>query len=98
MFVSVYLHNDLICLAVSNSIWFDDGNCVGFTGRNYRRKSRMMIGNADEMLNSIIRLLVNYNGNYCNNITGNNDNKKNDHLCDYIVSTAPIILSSFSAS
>lgn len=35
---SVYLRNDLICLAVSNSIWFYDGNCVGFTGRTYRER------------------------------------------------------------
>lgn len=41
MLVSVYLHNDLICLAVSNSIWFDDSNCVVFTRRNYRRKEQL---------------------------------------------------------
>lgn len=47
---SVYLHNELVCLAVSYSIWFDDGDCVGLTGRDCRTKTVVMIINADKML------------------------------------------------
>lgn len=64
--VATYLHNDLICFAMSHSIWFDDGNCAGFTVRDYSRREQLEQSgvNADKMVNRIAETLINSAG-YC---------------------------------
>lgn len=42
--ISLYLHNDLICLPMSNCVRLNDGNCVGFTGRNYTETEKSLNG------------------------------------------------------
>lgn len=58
-----YLHNDLICLAVSDGIWLDDGNCAGLTVGDYSRREQLEQSgaNADKMVMRIVETLINSN-------------------------------------
>lgn len=62
---ATYLHNDLICLAMSHGIWFDDGNRAGFTVGDYSRREQLEQSgaNADKMVNRIAETLINNVGN-----------------------------------